>query len=194
MGKLLRGCELRPIPALCAVALVAVTLFAWVHATEPTVDREGVSSHDNPLWLAWQMGTLVLAFAGVWRLWFVTRGVPWVRSLGLAVFALVVFLNTYDRSFFGADWGNVWEVINALYIAFCSLSAVYLWRCRCAAGKVGAVIALALGGVDFVNAYFLNIVVIWWILNPLMIMSALAWAGAAGYVNVSRGASEGDGN
>ena len=186
MRNLLCGGELRPISALCAVAMLAVALFAWAHATEVTVDREGVDSLDNNLWRLWQLGTLLLAFAGVWRLWFVTRGVPWVRSLALAIFALAVFLNTYDRTFFGADWGNVWEVVNALFIALCSVSAVYLWRCGCAAGKVGAIIAAALAGVDFVNAYFLNIVVIWWILNPLMILASLAWAGAAGYVNVNR--------
>ena len=186
MRNLWCGGELRPIPALCAVAVLAVALFAWAHATEVTVDREGVDSLDNNLWRLWQLGTLLLAFAGVWRLWFATRGVPWVRSLALAVFALAVFLNTYDRTFFGADWGNVWEVVNALFIALCSLASVYLWRCGCAAGKVGAVIAAALGITDFANAYFLNIVVIWWVMNPLMILAALSWAGAAGYVNVNR--------
>ena len=190
MRNLLRGDELRPIPALCAVAVLAVALFAWAHATEVTVDQDGVDSLDNNLWRLWQLGTLLLAFAGGWRLWFATRGVPWVRSLALAVFALVVFLNTYHRTFFGADWGNVWEVINALFIAMCSLSAVYLWRCGCAAGKIGALLAAALGIADFANAYFLNIVVIWWVLNPLMILAALAWAGAAGYANMNRTAAD----
>lgn len=183
MRNLWQGCELRPIPALAGVAILAVALFAWAHATELTVDREGVSSLDNPLWQLWQLGTLLLAFAGVWRLWFATRGVPWVRSLALAVFALVVFINTYNRAWFGADWGNVWEVVNALFIPFCSVAAVYLWRCGCAAGKVGAIIAAALGIATFVNAYFLNASVIWQIMDPLMALAALAAAGAAPNVN-----------
>ena len=184
MRNWLQGCELRPAAALAGVAFLAVALFAWAHASELTVDREGVDSVANPLWLLWQMGLLLLAFAGVWRLWFVTRGVPWVRGLALAAFALVVFINTYHGSWFGDDRGNTWEVVNALFIPLCSVAVVYLWRCGCAPARIGAVIAAALGIVDFINAYFINSTVIWQIMDPLMILAALA--AAAYFLNIPR--------
>ena len=171
-----QGCELRPAAALAGVAFLVVALFAWAHASELTVDREGVDSVANPLWQLWQMGLLLLASAGVWRLWFVTRGVPWVRGLALAAFALAVFINTYHGSWFGDDRGNTWEVVNALFIPLCGVAVVALWRCGCAAGRIGAVIAAALGIADFVNAYFINSTVVWQIMDPLMILAALAAA------------------
>ena len=179
MGKYLCCSNLNAVQALAGAALLAVALFAWAHATQVVVDRPDVGSVDNWLWRLWQVGTLGMALGGVWWLWFASRRVVWTRSLALGIYALAVFINTYNGAWFGEDRGNVWEVINPLFIAFCSVSAVALWRRRRAVARAAAVPFVILASVDFVNAYFVDSLVVWWIMNPLMIMAALFWAAAA---------------
>ena len=179
MGKYLCRCDLNAVQSLAGAALLAVALFGWAHGTQEVVDRPDIDSWDNWLWRLWQVGALAMALGGVWWLWFATGRAAWTRSVALGIYALVVFLNTYNGAWFGEDRGNAWEVINPLFIAFCSVSAVALWRRGCAVARIAAVPFVILGGVDFVNAYFINSLPVWWIMNPLMIMAALFWAAAA---------------
>lgn len=125
---------------------------------------------------------------GVWWVWLSTRRVPWVRSLALGIVALAVLVNGYS-DLFGDHWGNAWRTINPLFIGSSSVAAVALWRSGHAAGQVGAVVSAALGALVFANAYFVDNGVIWQILNPVRMLTALAWAAAAGQANVGAAAS-----
>ncbi len=178
-SSLFRIWDLSPVAALAAVAFVAIAVFAWAERSDAVIPD------DAPwLWRAWQLGALVIAVGGVWKVWLYTRRAAWVRSLAMGVFAMVIFANTYAEPF--GDYTNeVWQTVNPLFIACCSVAAVALWRCGCAAGRAGAMIFGVLGLVDFVNAYFVNSAVVWQIMNPLMTLSALSWAAGALYVNVA---------
>ena len=175
------------IAAIAAVAFVALAIFAWAEKTS-VVDPNELSTSYWP-WRLWQLGPLVIALAGVWWLWFSTRRVAWVRGLALGVFALAVLANTYS-GLFGDYSAEVWQTVNPLFIAFSSVAAVALWRCGCAAGRVGTVIAAALGIVIFINAYFTNNVILWQIMDPLMMLAALAWAAGVLHIEVE---TSGDG-
>ena len=181
MRSLFCRCDLNAGQAVAAIAFVVAALFAWADASW-LVDRADLDSAANRLWQLWQVGALAIAGWGVWQLWFSTRRVPRVRSWALGIFALAIFANTYtdlfDNALFGDYNREVWMTINPLYIAGSSVAAAALWRCGGAAGRCGAVIAAVLGLADFANAYLINDFVIWQILNPLMIMAALAGAGA----------------
>ena len=189
--RLFCRCDLEAGPAVAAIALVAVALYAWADASW-LVDRPDRDSVSNRLWQLWQLGALGIAGWGVWQLWFSTGRVPRVRSGALGIFALAIFANTYtdlfDNALFGDNDREVWMAINPLYIAGSSVAAAALWRSGGFAGRGGAVIAAILGLADFANAYFINALVLWQILNPLMILAALAGAGA-----VCRPASARDG-
>lgn len=189
--RLFCRCDLEAGPAVVAIALVAVALFAWADASW-LVDRPDRDSVSNRLWQLWQLGALGIAGWGVWQLWFSTGRVPRVRGGALGIFALAIFANTYtdlfDNALFGDYDREVWMAINPLYIAGSSVAAAALWRRGGFAGRGGAVIAAVLGLADFANAYFINALVLWQILNPLMILAALAGAGA-----VCRPASARDG-
>ena len=177
MRKLLAPCgDLNPVASIAAVALVAVAVFAW--AEKSAILDDGMDTNQW-LWRTWQLGALIIAAAGVWMAWLSTRRAAWVRSLALGIFALAVFANTYGNAWFGDYSGAVWETVNALFIAFCSVAAAALWRCGCVAGRIGAAKAVVLGVAAFVNAYFTNNVIVWQILNPLMMLAALAWAAGA---------------
>ena len=177
MRKLLAQCgDLNPVASIAAVAFVAVAVFAWAEKT--SILDDGMDTNQW-LWRAWQLGALIIAVAGVWMAWLGTRRAAWVRSLALGIFALVVFANTYSDAWFGDYSGAVWETVNPLFIAFCSVAAVALWRCGCAVGRIGAAKAVVLGVAVAVNAYFTNNSIVWQILDPLMILAALAWAAGA---------------
>ena len=79
-------------------------------------------------------------------------------------------------------------------IAFASVAAVALWRSGRPAARIGAVLVAALAVVDFVNAYFVNETVVWQIMNPLMIMAALAWAAGALKSNLAPASDRPSGN
>ena len=173
MFKLIASRDLGPIPAVAATAFVALPIFAWTERTV-LVDPEGMSVPYWP-WKLWQIGPLLMGFGGVWWVWLNTRRVPWVRSLALGIVALVVLANGYS-DLFGGHWGNVWRTVNPLFIGSSGVAAVALWRCGCTAGRVGAVVSGALGALVFANGYFVDNGVIWQILNPVRMLTALAWA------------------
>lgn len=184
MRNLFCRCELNAVQAVAGAAMVTVALFAWavglraVSPADPDIDL------DRPYWLLWQLGALVIAFAGVWQLWFSTRQVAWTRSLALAAFTVAVFINAYTDGF--GDYGSeVWLTVNPLFIAFSSVAALAFWRCGVVAGRLGAVIIAVLVAVDFVNAYFTNYGVVWQIMNPLMMLAALVWVAGANKANTA---------
>ena len=180
--------DLGPIPAVAATAFVALAIFAWTERTV-LVDPEHMSVPYWP-WKLWQVAPLLMGFAGVWWIWLSTRHVPWVRSLALGTLALVVLANGYG-DVFDDHWGNVWRTVNPLFIGSSSVAAVALWRCRCATGRAGAVVAAALGALVFANGYFVDNGVIWQILNPVRMLTALAWAAGASQANVATPESRG---
>ncbi len=182
MFKLVAPRDLGPIPAVAVTAFVALAIFAWTERTV-LVDPDGMSVPHWP-WKLWQIAPLLMGFAGVWWVWLSTRYVPWVRSLALGMLALVVLVNGYSE-LFGDHWGNVWRTVNPLFIGSSSVAAVALWRCRCTAGRVGAVVSAALGALVFANAYFVDNGTIWQILNPVRMLTALAWAAVASEINLA---------
>ena len=180
MFKLIAPRDLGPIPAAAATAFLALAIFAWTERTV-LVDPDRMSVPYWP-WKLWQIAPLLMGFAGVWWLWFSTRRVPWVRSLALAILALVVLANGYG-DWFGDHWGNVWRTVNPLFIGSSSVAGVALWRSGHPAGRVGAVVSVALGALVFANGYFVDNGVIWQILNPVRMLTALAWAAVATQAN-----------
>ena len=101
-----------------------------------------------------------------------------MRSLALGILALVVLANGYG-DWFGDHWGNVWRTVNPLFIGSSGVAAVALWRSGHPAGRVGAVVSVGLGALVFANGYFVDNGVIWQILNPVRMLTALAWAAVA---------------
>ena len=186
MFKLIAPRDLGPVPAVAAAAFVALAIFAWTERTD-VVDPDGMSVAYWP-WKLWQIGPLLMGFGGVWWVWLSTRRVPWVRSLALGIVALAVLANGYS-GLFGDYWGDVWRTVNPLFIGSSSVAAVAPWRCGCAAGHVGAVVSAALGVLVFANGYFVNNGVIWQILDPVRMLTALAWAAGASQANVATGES-----
>ena len=69
--------------------------------------------------------------------------------------ALAVLANGYS-DLFGDYWGDVWRTVNPLFIGSSSVAAVTLRRCGCPAGRVGAVVSVAMGTLVFANGYFVN--------------------------------------
>lgn len=193
MFKLLAPRDLGPIPAAAVAAFVALAIFAWTERTV-LVDPEGMSVPYWP-WKLWQIGPLLMGIGGIWWIWSSTRRVPWMRSLALGILALVVLANGYSDLF--ADyWGDVWRTINPLFIGSSIVAAVAFWRSGRTAGRVGAVVSSALGALVFANAYFVDNGVLWQILNPVRMLTALAWAAGACQANVATaesGESSGDG-
>ncbi len=193
MFKLGAPRDLGPIPAAAATAFVTLAIFAWTERTV-LVDPERLSVPYWP-WKLWQIGPLLMGSGGVWWVWLSTRRVPWVRSLALGILALVVLANGYS-GLFGDHWGDVWRTVNPLFIGSSSVAAVALWRCGCPAGRVGAVVSAALGALVFANGYFVNNGVVWQILDPVRMLTALAWAAGASQANDATpvsGESPGDG-
>jgi hypothetical protein len=182
MFKLIAPRDLDPIPAVAAAAFVALAIFAWTERTG-VLDPEGLSVPYWP-WKLWQIGPLLMGFGGVWWVWLSTRRVPWVRSLALGIVALAVLANGYS-DLFGNYRGDVWRTVNPLFIGSSSVAAVALWRCGRPAGRVGAVVSAALGALVFANAYFVNNGVIWQILDPARMLTALAWAAGASHANIA---------
>ncbi|MDE2899470.1 MAG: hypothetical protein OXN15_00370 [Chloroflexota bacterium] len=182
MFNLIAPRDLGPIPALAATAFVALAIFGW---TERTVlaDPDGMSVPHWP-WKLWQVGPLLMGFGGVWWIWLSTRRVPWVRSLALGALALAVLVNGYsDLS--GDHWGNVWRTINPLFIGSSTVAATALWRTGSAMGHAAGAVSLAMGAIVFANAYFVDNGVLWQALNPLRMLTALAWAAVAAEGNTA---------
>ena len=174
--------DLGPIPALCAAAFLALAIFAWTERTV-LVDPEGMSVPYWP-WKLWQVGPLLMGLAGVWWVWLSTRQVHWTRSLALGLLALVVLANGYS-DLFGDQWGNVWRTVNPLFIGCSGVAGAAFWRSRSPWGYVGAVVSAGLGALVFANAYFVDNGVIWQILNPVRMLTAVAWAAFANQADVA---------
>ena len=173
MFKMIAPRDLKPIPALAAAAFVFLATFAWTERTV-LVDPDGMSVPHLP-WKLWQAGALLLGISGVWWVWLSTRRVPWVRSLALGVLAVAVFVNSYS-GVFGENSGDVWRTVNPLFIGCASVAAVAFWRSGSPAGRVGAFVSAALGVVLFANAYFVDYGDAWQALNPMVMLTSLAWA------------------
>lgn len=182
MFKLIAPRDLGAIPAAAAAAFVALAIFAWTERTV-LVDPEGMSVPYWP-WKLWQIGPLILGFGGVWWVWLSTCQVPWVRSLALGILALIVLANGYT-DLFGDYWGDVWRTVNPLFIGSSCVAAVALWRSGHTAGQVGAVVSAALGALVFANGYFFNNEVLWQLLDPVRMLTAVAWAAGAGQANAA---------
>ena len=185
--------NLGPIPAAATTAFVTLAIFAWTERTV-LVDPEGMSVPYWP-WKLWQIVPLLMGLGGAWWVWLSTRRVSWMRSLALGILALVVLANGYS-DVFGDYWGDVWRTVNPLFIGSSSVAAVALWRSGHTTGQVGAVVSAALGVLVFANAYFVNDGVVWQILDPVRMLTALAWAAGASQANVATaesGESLGDG-
>ncbi len=178
-GHLLARRDLKPAAALAVATFVFVAVFAWAHMDNAVVvDGEW-------LWRLWHVGTLIIAVIGVGAVWCVTQGCPWVRGLALCVFTVAVFANTYNDGWFGSYSGTIWHTANSLFIGFTSLTAVALWRWRAALWRSGAIVVFALGYAVRVNGLVFDVPVIWDIMNPLIMLTALACAAAAFQANAS---------
>ncbi len=183
MLKMIAPRDLRPIPALAAVAFVFLATFAWSERTV-LVDPDGMSVPYWP-WKLWQGGALLLGIGGAWWVWLSTRRVYWVRSLALGMLTVVVFANAYS-GVFGDYGGDVWRTVNPLFIACSSVAAVALWRSGSPAARVGAVVSAALGAALFANAYFVDYGDAWQFLNPLLMLASLAWAAVDGQASAAQ--------
>ncbi len=183
MQNLCRCRDLTALEAVIAAAFLVIALFGW-SVGSAAVDPESLNVA-NWRWQLWQIGALLIAVPGVWWLWLGTQRVAWVRVLALGLFTLLVFVNTYTESLFGDYVGEVWQIVNPLFIAFAVIAAVELWRCGGIAGLTGAAASAALGVVDFINAFLVDHDILWQIMDPLMMLAALAWAAWALCGNVA---------
>ena len=193
MLRLFAPRDLAPIPALAMTTFVALAIFGWTERTD-LVDPDNLSVPYWP-WKLWQIAPLLMGLGGAWWIWASTRRVPWVRSLALGILAAVVLVNGYS-DLFGDHWGNVWRTVNPLFIGSSTVAAVALWRCGCIEARIGALVSLGLGALVFANAYFVNNGTLWQALDPIRMLTELAWAAGASQVNVATsdgGSSPGEG-
>jgi len=189
LRRLISG-ELGPFNLTALAAVVVLAVFTWTERTV-LVDPDGLSAAYWP-WRLWQLPPLLIALGGAWWIWLSSERSPQVPGTALALLALAVVVNAYTGGF-GEQSGNVWRTLNPLYIACSNVAAVNLWQHRGRQYLAGAAAAAALGAIVFVNAYFLNEPVIWQLMNPLMILTALmAAAGLRAYGDSTRRAGQAD--
>ena len=161
--------DLTPAAALAVCAFVFVAVFAWAYQDTAI----GGVVDGGWLWRLWHVGTLIIAIIGVTAAWMVTKGCPWVRGLGLCVFTVVVFINAYNGDLFGIYSGTVWHTANSLFIGFTNLAAVVLLRRR---AYILAIAVVCVGYGIRINGLLLDVPVIWDMMNPLIMLTALACA------------------
>ena len=175
MRRPIRPRDLGAAEALLSAAILFVALFAWGASTD-MFSREGLASTDNWAWRLWQVGALLMGIPGVWWLWRGTQRVVWTRGVALAVLAFAVFLNAYGNGFFDGHVGNVWKATNPIFLGCTFIAVPLLWRQGSLLARLGALFIGAQGVVLFINAYFVNNGTIWDALDPLRILTLLAWA------------------
>ena len=176
----LPSCDLTPAAALTVAAFVFVAVFCWAYMDNAVVvDGEW-------LWRLWHLGTLIIAMVGVWAVWYVTKGCPWVRGAALCVFTVAVFVNVYNDGWFGEFSGTVWHTVNSLFIGFTSWAGIALWRRRAAPWRIGTIVLVASGYVVRLNGLVFDVPVVWDIMNPLIMLTALACAVYAFQANASQ--------
>ena len=178
MRNPIRPRDLGASEALLYAAILFVALFAWGASTD-MLAREDLPSTSNWAWRLWQLGALLMALPGVWWLWRGTQRVVWTRGVALAVLALAVFLNAYGYRFFEGHYGDVWKATNPIFLGCTLIAAPALWRRGSLLARAGALFIAAQGIVLFVNAYFVNNGTIWDALDPLRLLTLLAWASVA---------------
>ena len=181
MFKLVAPRDLSAISALALASMLALALFGWAERTV-VVDPENQAIPYWP-WKLWHLGALAVAVPGVWWLWGSTRQVPWVRSLALAALSLTILLNAYS-GFFGDQYFPVWRTINPLFIGCASVAAWTLWRCG-GLGRLAGALSGGIGLLVAVNFYYVDNAVIWDILYPLRMVTAMGWAAGACLVNTN---------
>lgn len=168
-------CLLTPLAALAIAAFIAIAVFALAESASRISGLE----EGQWLWKAWQFGPLILAVAGVWAFWCTTREVPWVRGVALCVYTLVVFLNLYV-GWFGDSSENVWRTSDDLFIGVSIVAAVRLWLTGETLLRAAALIIAAFGLVMFLGFIVLHdYSAVWWTMNPLTMLTALAFAAAS---------------
>ena len=175
MRSPIRPRDLGAAEALLSAAILFVALFAWGASTD-MFSRDGLASTDNWAWRLWQVGALLMGIPGVWWLWRGTQRVVWTRGVALAVLAFAVFLNAYGNGFFDGHVGNVWKATNPIFLGCTFIAVPLLWRQGSLLARLGALFIGAQGVVLFINAYFVNNGTIWDALDPLRILTLLAWA------------------
>ena len=188
MFKSFTPAQLTPVAAGAAIALVVFAVFAWTQSAA-VIDSDPDAGSPWP-WRLWQLVGVIIAGAGVWMLARCTGRVPRTHALALGLYALAIFVNAYTPGF-GDYYGRVWLTANPLFIAFAAVTSPILWRCRCVAGYVGAALMAAMGLVVLVNGYFIDLDthVVWDIMNPLMLLTALAWIIGINQANGGKSAS-----
>ena len=184
MRRLLQPPELTPVAAGAAMAFVVFAVFAWTQSSS-VIDPDPDTGSPWP-WRLWQLVGVIIAIAGVCMLSRCTGRVSRTRALMLGLFALAIFVNAYTPGF-GDYYDRVWLTVNPLFIAFSAVTAAILWRCGCVAGCIGAALMTAMGLVVLVNGYFIDLDthVVWDIMNPLMLLTALAWIIGISQANAS---------
>ena len=184
--------DLGVIDSFIGAGILVVAVFAWAERSVVVHPDRYAEVVDNWKWQLWQIGPVVFSLIGVWLLWRNTSKVPWFRTLCLSSLAVAILLNNYTDVFNYS--GNLWLVINPLFVACATVAICTGWR-RVMAQRQGmepanpftliaAVIASGMAVAVLVNVYITNDGGAWNILDPLMILSLLTWAIAARRTNV----------
>lgn len=166
--------NLSAIELLLGAAFIVVALFTWNHHTT-VVDPDALTT-ENWRYQLWQIGTLVIAFAGAAWFWTNGQSQPRIRALAMALLVPVIFLNAYTEEIFGDHVGTVWEVIDGLVVALSAVIGVSLLRSGCNSGRLLAAISTVTGVLVFINYLFINNETLWSALDPVMMLVALLWA------------------
>ncbi len=166
--------NLSAIELLLGAAFIVVALFTWNYHTS-VVDPDALST-ENWRYQLWQIGTLVIAFAGATWFWSNGQSQPRIRALAMALLVPIIFLNAYTEEIFGDHVGTVWEVVDGLVVALSVVIGLSVLRSGCNSGRFMAAISAITGVLVFINYLFLNNETLWSALDPIMMLLALLWA------------------
>lgn len=166
--------NLSAIELLIGAAFIVVALFTWNHHTT-VVDPDELDV-ENWRYQLWQIGTLVIAFAGAAWFWTNGQNQPRVRALAMVLLVPIVFLNAYTEEIFGEHVGTIWEVVDGLVVALSVVVGLSVLRSGSNSGRFLAAISAITGVLVFINYLFINNVTLWSALDPIMMLLALLWA------------------